>query len=685
MGLIPSAVACTVFLVTPLLPAQTGTEGPVKFGDASGEPGEIVEVPVRATYQYPLLAFFSAFQYDASRLEFLRYDVKGTLAEDVEPNRVSARIFDPGDAIFGLFDSGAPWQLMVQLPPGEEQLIGKLLFRVRADAEPGTAFVNPVKKIPQTAGITGYTLVYQGGIHSFLPEELIGGQVNVLPPTGLRPVGSLECTQFLDRVRISFLLTETYDGIEISRDGTLLATLAGTATEYTDPLVGTGKKVYSVRAQRAGEYSLPISCELLAVSPAAPSVEDLSCGEVGLSWVNPLVYDRIVVFRDGQPLADLPGDSEEYVDPGRPDSLTVYTVVGELEGFRSPESNCLDHGIWIMEVGDVEAPVDAELVMVPIFVTTSATIRGMSFCLEIDTSHFDYLRDKKLALKGTVGEPDPEFLATGGIGACGFPTAAIIYDSNPPREEEKDFRPGLRQHVLNFPFRPVGPISQGDTFQASFITQGDGRSIFSDDSGFPIFADLIIPGQIRFGSTGLKRVKNLQTKVKSPGAAGGGENTNETDVRLSWENGSPYEAIRIERNGEPVAELPGASTEYLDPRLPRGLFIYKVVGIEGERSSFPASTFLSTVVPRGAFLRGDATRDHVIDITDPLAVLTFLFLSGGKLSCQDAADANDDGSLTLTDPIVMLNFLFLGTEVLRAPGSKYPWFDPTPDDLTCDE
>jgi hypothetical protein len=72
-----------------------------------------------------------------------------------------------------------------------------------------------------------------------------------------------------------------------------------------------------------------------------------------------------------------------------------------------------------------------------------------------------------------------------------------------------------------------------------------------------------------------------------------------------------------------------------------------------------------------------------VNMSDALATLNFLFLGGMALPCEDAADTDDDGQLNVADPIATLGFLFLGRGVPRPPGVSYPWFDPTPDGLTC--
>jgi len=82
------------------------------------------------------------------------------------------------------------------------------------------------------------------------------------------------------------------------------------------------------------------------------------------------------------------------------------------------------------------------------------------------------------------------------------------------------------------------------------------------------------------------------------------------------------------------------------------------------------------------FIRGDANGDRLLDISDPVTTLGYLYLGELAPPCLDGADATDDGKLDIADPVVTLEHLFKGGGSLPAPGGR-PGADPTPDDLTC--
>jgi hypothetical protein len=665
-----------LFLLCGAVAAQTPDSGPLEFGTATGRPGEVVRVPVRITIEHPLIFLFVPFEYDAGRLRYLRFEAGGAVAA-FDPTAIGYGERSPGVATFIMTESGTSYRNWDRVPAGERQPIGDLVFAIPASAEAGEAAVTPVEGVSWTAsGIQCSLDLGDGQTAAFHPHPLVGGSALVQAPQGPRPVGDFACRQYLDRAKLSFTTTETYDSIRISRDGVSIATLPGDATGYEDPLPGVGAYRYAAVAVKGGDESIAVACDLLAVSPAAPPVEDFTCGDQGLAWSSPVAYERIAVFRNGEQVADLPGDAVAWTDPARPEGLTVYGVAGDLEGFRGPEVNCLDHGAFIMEVGDVQVPLDAKKILVPIYVTLSRPMQGMAFHLEIPLDRLEYIEDVEGMLEGSEGYPKPEKIIAGGISSFfNVPAAVIVWDHNLPMQPEKDFPVCLRHRAINFVFEVKGVFSEGEVLPLRLL---DGDLMLRGCVSQEI--DLYVPGQVRFGNAGPEGVKDLHCQV-SPNGAGGGAAGSE--VTLAWENGAPYDSIRIERNGVSIGEIPGDHTSYGDAAVPRGIFTYKVIGVSNGSESFPATAFLSTLAPRDAFLRCDANRDGRIDFADPVFTLEFLFRGGSPSPCEDAADADDDGALGLTDAIVAIRYLFLGAGVIRAPGTRYPWFDPTPDSLGC--
>ena len=90
----------------------------------------------------------------------------------------------------------------------------------------------------------------------------------------------------------------------------------------------------------------------------------------------------------------------------------------------------------------------------------------------------------------------------------------------------------------------------------------------------------------------------------------------------------------------------------------------KVAGLK-EGSPFSSKNWTSVrtahfdIDPLGVpFVRGDATADGTLNISDPVSLLFFLFRGRVDPTCHKAGDWNDDGKLGIADVIHSLNYLF---------------------------
>lgn len=110
--------------------------------------------------------------------------------------------------------------------------------------------------------------------------------------------------------------------------------------------------------------------------------------------------------------------------------------------------------------------------------------------------------------------------------------------------------------------------------------------------------------------------------------------------------------------------------------------------VAGGQSIFPtlvAGTVTITAAEPGddpLFVRGDANRDGLVDISDGRFIQNWLLGSAAPPTCLDAADVNDDGIVDVADSISLFEFLFSGG---FPPASPYPLAgsDPTTDPLDC--
>ena len=69
------------------------------------------------------------------------------------------------------------------------------------------------------------------------------------------------------------------------------------------------------------------------------------------------------------------------------------------------------------------------------------------------------------------------------------------------------------------------------------------------------------------------------------------------------------------------------------------------------------------------FHRGDVNDDAIIQLTDAVYLLNWLFKGGPAATCVEAADADDNGQVNLTDAVFLLQYLFLGGGAPPLPGA----------------
>jgi len=87
---------------------------------------------------------------------------------------------------------------------------------------------------------------------------------------------------------------------------------------------------------------------------------------------------------------------------------------------------------------------------------------------------------------------------------------------------------------------------------------------------------------------------------------------------------------------------------------------------------------------RRGFIRGDGNKDDVVDLSDPIYLLDWIFRGMPPPPCLEAANANNDSIIDLSDPIWLLQYLFKGGP---PPSEPFPnaGLDPSQGDtLGCE-
>lgn len=650
---------------------------------ASGAPGAVVTMEWRATVRRPTEYFAFEFSLAPAVAEFVGAEIEGTASEHGSPQGV---IYDPaffrgGYRIGMRFDTTGDYEW---IEPGEDLLLIKARFRVLADATVGEHVVRITK-----AEFVGLEPLGGGRFRTFGMTHTVEGNggFTVLPPDGPRPVGDLACAQDLDEVLLSWSVTESYDAIDVLRDGDLLVTLPADASSHADR-PDPGPAEYAVVARRDGAASLPVACDLLVQEPLPPSPEDFQCAStatgIELGWVNPAAYDAITVLRNDRIIAELEGSATSFNDSFISDLFTVYTLIARAEGLAAVPVSChLNEGSETFVYWAEEARCEPGAIGVPIriFGTHPETVSGMDLSLRIDPTQ---ARIRELTIEGTASQAylADFFLYQDHVLDTGETRAGIGFDHTPPFGNY--LPPGADQHVLTVIVDILPEASPAIAVDLDGFGSPPGACGYGVRRGN---GSVWIPAESRDGwiLVGKSPVPEVNDARAEPMEVAGspGAKDEVRGIRLGWQNASAYSSIRIERDGQPLEDLPGDATGFVDPEPGPGVHRYRIVARQGDIESFPTVVTNQPEGVPGTFLRGDANSDRVVNITDAIFVLNHLFRAGSQPTCLDAADADDNGAVALTDAIVLLHHLFLSRADLPLPGTRSAWFDPTPDALPC--
>ena len=101
-----------------------------------------------------------------------------------------------------------------------------------------------------------------GFLGLFKPGTPFSMNLNLSVPTGsnVPPITGFSCVPGANDVALSWTNGDVYDSIELSRDGQLIATLAGTDTSYSDPGLAPDTYTWTLQGIQGTESTLTTNC-----------------------------------------------------------------------------------------------------------------------------------------------------------------------------------------------------------------------------------------------------------------------------------------------------------------------------------------------------------------------------------------------------------------------------------------
>lgn len=188
---------------------------------------------------------------------------------------------------------------------------------------------------PPGGGITYQVVAIRGGVEA-LP---VACTLTVIPVPG-----NLSCQRLVDptQIRLTWNNSAVYDSITIRRDGSVLSTLFGSQTGYTDATGDLNGHAYEVIGVIDDEGSAPAFCPggevpdapggSGVVDPVSNVVLVIEQGDASLGWQNGEAYSGITIARNGTEVATLPGTAVTYGESDLPPGTYQYSVRGDADG-----------------------------------------------------------------------------------------------------------------------------------------------------------------------------------------------------------------------------------------------------------------------------------------------------------------------------------------------------------------
>lgn len=307
-----------------------------------------------------------------------------------------------------------------------------------------------------------------------------------------------------------------------------------------------------------------------------------------------------------------------------------------------------------------------ETVVVDVILDNLQPVRALTFGLA---------HDGNVATLASIAEGAALLPTNSGAGAdfLHFETAAangsgglfgMVVSTAAPIE---DLAPGANQVIASFSYLLIGAPGQSTSVDFTAMLGAPLLDVVVSVAGVSL-----TPAQ----NSGLLQietppVENLACVVTEPQAC---------TATLTWSNPVAYDQLTVLVDGVAAATTQGNS---IDVTLHAGLPVELCV--VGTALGVDAPAACCSVdcpgVVASQFVRSDSDGNGVLNLSDPVLTLGYLFL-GASAPCLVAMDVNDSGSVNTADAVYHLSFLFIAGPV---PPSPYPSCggDPTADSLTC--
>lgn len=429
------------------------------------------------------------------------------------------------------------------------------------------------------------------------------------PMVTVAPVVGLACDNVGPAANVSWSNPQSYDEVRVHVQGSLVETLAGSATSTSLTLAGAGTFLVEVSGVVGSDESDPVACTLyVGTGEVAETTPVIAAGDL----VNP--FDVAVT---------------SFIDASAPFSNTAYVVT-------DPEARRVYR-------------LDANQQVLGSF--SSAVFSGDFGASGVAFDPFGAAGDGTLFLSGGREGAQVEIVEVDLDGTAAASGAHLfVEDGSGPIEGR------------------AGSLAIGQDGGGVLLFVGpDGCEIFAllaTGTG-EILPDVSFVHPTGTAGAGLNGVEVFGGYSATSGGTAWITSATSTE--------GVYEAIEVTAAASSALPtgnaIPLAGIE--DENVLGGFgFVTNPNSGQVELSIVGVSTSsVHDVVASPLFIRGDANGDGAVDIGDPIAILGVLFQGDPLGTCMAALDGNGDTALDIADAIYLLSFLFAGG---TPPPAPYP-------------
>ena len=153
------------------------------------------------------------------------------------------------------------------------------------------------------------------------------------------PITGFACSTVAEGVALSWTNGEVYDEVDVRRGGVLMATVAGTETQWTDTSALGGASQYTLTPRfetvNGSESEICLGYyQPTAVIALQADILDPCSGASNISWLNTSLYDWIRLEVNGIPVLTMPGimnDVNLTLGVGSIHSIAVIAITDDME------------------------------------------------------------------------------------------------------------------------------------------------------------------------------------------------------------------------------------------------------------------------------------------------------------------------------------------------------------------